>query len=172
MNHYLSSFIILLAFLLSATADAQQVKNIARNTLYADFAIKGATYSVNYDRVFSNGKKLAKSYRAGISVLNNAIAVPLGLQFFSGKNAHHVEYSLTIVPNIEKYQDISTGNNESDKKIYILPGAGYRYQPPSGGFFAKIVIGPLIYLDPEADNFWHMEGKVYPGITAGAGFSF
>jgi hypothetical protein len=156
VNHYLSSFIILLAFLLSATADAQQLKNISRNTLYADFAIKGATYSVNYDRVFSN----------------NAIAVPLGLQFFSGKNTHHVEYSLTIVPYIEKYQDISTGNNESDKKIYILPGAGYRYQPPTGGLFAKIVIGPLIYLDPASDNFWHMEGKVYPGITAGAGFSF
>ena len=172
MKHYLSSCFFLLTLFVTVTAAAQPVKNIDRNTLYADFAIKGATYSVNYDRVFSYGKKLAKSFRVGFSVLNDAIAFPLGIQFYSGKEAHHLEYSLTIVPYIEKYQDLFSGTSISDKKLYILPGLGYRYQPPTGGFFAKIVAGPLIYLDPAADDAVHMETKVYPGITAGAGFSF
>lgn len=162
----------MLALILTATADAQPAKSIDRNTLYADFATKGAIYSVNYDRVFSYGKKLAKSYRLGLCVLNDAIAFPLGIQFYTGKEAHHLEYSLTIVPYIEKYQDLFSGQSISDKKLYILPGLGYRYQPPSGGFFAKIVAGPLIYLDPAADDVLHMEGKVYPGITAAAGISF
>ncbi len=171
MKALLKSF-ILITFLHTASAYAQPPQAINRNTLYADFAVKGATYSANYDRIFSYGKKLAKSYRVGLSFLNNAIALPLGVQFFSGQGSHHVEYSLTVVPYIEKYKELFTGNNLSDKKIFIMPGAGYRYQPPKGSFFAKVVLGPIIYLDPASDNFWRMDAKVYAGITAGAGISF
>jgi hypothetical protein len=64
------------------------------------------------------------------------------------------------------------GNNLSDKKLFILPGIGYWYQLPIGGFFAKVVVGPLIYLDPAQDDICRMDGNVYQGITAGAGFSF
>jgi hypothetical protein len=62
----------------------------ARNTVYADFASKGAVYSINYDRVFSQGKKINISFRAGVSILNDAIAFPLGIQFFTGQDASHI----------------------------------------------------------------------------------
>ncbi len=151
---------------------SQTAQNITRNTIYADFASKGAYYSLNYDRIFSQGEKFTKSYRIGFSVLKNAIAMPLGINFFTGHNSSHAEFSLTVVPYVENYNDLFSGNNLSDKKLYIIPGAGYRYQKTEGGFFFKVAFAPVIYLDPPSDNFWKMDGKVYPGITAGAGFSF
>lgn len=171
----MSKPILLLTFLLLLAArplPAQNITAMARNSIYAEGATKGALYSVNYDRVFSCGSKFNKSYRVGLSILKDVIAVPLGLQYFSGAGPHFIEYSLTLVPYIEAYQDLFSGNNVSDKKLFILPGLGYRYQPQHGGLFAKIVASPVIYLDPASDDFWRMDGKVYPCITAGLGFSF
>jgi hypothetical protein len=142
------------------------------NTFYADFASKGALYSVNYDRVFGQGENLSKTYRVGVSFLKDVIAVPLGINFFTGHQSSHVEFSLTVVPYIEHYSNLFSGDNLSDKKLYIIPGAGYRYQPVAGGFFFKAIAAPIIYLDPPSDNFWKMSTKIYPGITAGLGYSF
>ncbi len=144
----------------------------AHHTLYVDVASKGAYYSVNYDRVFHRGTKFTKSWRAGFSLLKDAVACPLGVHFFTGQYAHHAEFSVTLVPYIEQYKNLFSGNNLSDKKIYIIPGAGYRYQPARGGFFFKAVAAPVIYLDPRSDNFWKMDGKIYAGINVGAGYSF
>lgn len=157
-----------------STAHCQSTKNniTARNTIYADFASKGAYYSINYDRVFSQGEKFTKSYRVGFSVFNNVIAFPLGINFFTGHNTSHAEFSLTAVPYIEAYQSFLKSNDQSDKKIYIIPGAGYRYQKPGGGFFFKVVASPTIYLDPPSDYFWKMDGKVYAAVNIGAGISF
>ncbi len=149
-----------------------QQTHVTRNTVYADFASKGATYSLNYDRIFSVGEKFTKSYRVGCSVLKNAIAFPLGINFITGHNASHAEFGVTAVPYIETYKDLFSGNNQSDKKLYIIPGAGYRYQKTTGGFFFKAIVAPIIYLDPPSDNFWKMDGKVYAGGTIAAGFSF
>lgn len=163
----------LLFFLLIGKAGyCQPEATMARSTIYADFATRGAYYSLNYDRIFSQGEKFTKSYLVGFSVLKNAIAMPLGINFFTGHGASHAVFSITAVPYIETYKDLFSGNNLSDKKMYIIPGAGYRYQNTGGGFFFQAIVAPIIYLDPPSDNFWKMDGKVYPGITAGAGFSF
>lgn len=98
--------------------------------------------------------------------------MPLGIIFFTGHKASHAEFSFTAVPYIETYKDLFSGNNLSDKKMYLLPGAGYRYQKQEGGFFFKVIAGPIIYLDPPSDHFWKMDSKIYPGISAGTGFSF
>jgi hypothetical protein len=151
----------------------QQNDFIARNTVYADFASKGATYSLNYERILSQGgNRFSTSCRIGFTVLKNAIAMPLGIIFFTGHKASHAEFSFTAVPYIETYKDLFSGNNLSDKKMYLLPGAGYRYQKQEGGFFFKVIAGPIIYLDPPSDHFWKMDSKIYPGISAGTGFSF
>lgn len=144
----------------------------ARNTIYVDGTSKGAYYSVNYDRVFSEGEKFSKSYRAGFTILNHVIAFPLGINFFTGRQQDHFEFGLTVVPYVEDYEKLFSPGNLSDKKIYIIPGAGYRYQKPGGGFFFKIIASPVIFLDPPSDNFWKMDGKVYPGGSIGAGISF
>jgi hypothetical protein len=70
---------------------SQSKETFCRNNVYADFASKGATYSLNYERIFSVGQKFSKSYRVGFSVLKNAIAMPLGINFFTGHDASHFE---------------------------------------------------------------------------------
>lgn len=144
----------------------------ARNTIYVDGTSKGAYYSVSYDRIFSQGEKFSKSYQVGFSVLSHVIAFPLGIHFFTGHQQDHFEFGVTIVPYISNFEKLFSPGNLSDKKIYLIPGAGYRYQKPDGGFFFKVIAGPIIYLDPPSDNFWKMDGKVYAGGSIGAGISF
>lgn len=179
MYQYIKPFTVILIttaailFLLPA-AKAQSTQNnfTARNTLYADFATRGAYYSVNYDRVFKEGQQLTKSYRTGFSVTGKTIALPLGINFFTGHHASHMEYSLTLVPYIDNYKSFLSSNDLSDKKMLIIPGIGYRYQQPEGGFFFKAVAAPAVHLDPPSDYFWKMDGTLYPVLTIGAGYSF
>ena len=169
---FLILIILMIVFINASYSQSKQNNITARHTFYADFASKGAYYSVNYDRVFHQGKKVNASYRAGFSIFNNVIALPLGINFFTGQNNSHLEFSFTIVPYIEAYNSFLKSNDLSDKKLYVIPGIGYRYQKAAGGFFFKAVASPLIYLDPPSDYFWKMDGKLYPAITVGAGFSF
>jgi hypothetical protein len=162
-------FFIMIACVLSLYA---QNNVTARHTIYVDGTSKGAYYSVNYDRIFSRGEKFIKSYRAGFSIMSHVIAFPFGIQFFTGHQQDHFEFGVTVVPYIENFEKLFSPGNLSDKKIYLIPGAGYRYQKPDGGFFFKIIAGPVIYLDPPSDNFWKMDGKVYAGGSIGAGISF
>ena len=144
----------------------------ARNTIYADFFSRDVYYSINYDRLFNEGEKFNKSYRVGFSVYSNIIALPLGINFFSGNGNNHFEFGVTLVPYVEDYQKLFSPGSPSDKKMDIIPGAGYRYQKPGGGFFFRIIAAPVIHLDPPSDNFWKMDGKLYAGGSIGAGFSF
>jgi hypothetical protein len=54
----------------------------------------------------------------------------------------------------------------------IMTGVGYRYQQSTAGFFGKIIVGPMLLLDPASDNFWRMEPSIKGGISIGAGYSF
>lgn len=143
-----------------------------RNTVYAATSTQGPVYSINYDRIFSEGTIFTKSYNAGLSIYKDVLAVPFGINFFTGKNTHHAELSFTVIPYIEKFQQLGAAGNLSDKKLYIIPGAGYRYQKPTGGFFFKAVAAPVLLLDPPSDNFWKMDPKMYAGISIAAGISF
>lgn len=162
---------LILLFACGISANAQDVA-IARNTVYAEGTSHGAYYSINYDRIFRLGANFTNTYRIGFSLLNNAVALPVGLNFLKGDGFHHFEFGLTVVPYVENYQKLFQAGSLSDKKIYLIPGAGYRYQPPGGGLFFKAIVAPVIYLDPPSDNFWKMDGKVYAGGSVGAGISF
>ncbi|HOZ69987.1 MAG TPA: hypothetical protein PLB49_10900 [Chitinophagaceae bacterium] len=162
---------LILLFSFDLLAQSQDVV-IARNSVYAEGTSHGAYYSINYDRIFRLGANFTNTYRVGFSLLNNAIALPVGLNFLKGDGFHHFEFGLTIMPYVENYQKFFSAGSLSDKKIYIIPGAGYRYQPPAGGFFFKAIVAPVIFLDPPSDNFWKMDGKVYAGGSVGAGISF
>lgn len=153
-------------------AAAQDATTRSSNVVYMEAASKGAVYSVNYERVFANGSNYIKSFRVGCSLYNNTIALPVGISFFKGKAPHYLDYSLLLTPYIEGYQQLFNGKNSSDKKAYIMPGIGYRYQPIKKGFFAKITAGPVLSLDPPSDNFWNMKTNWYAGLNIAAGFTW
>lgn len=170
-NSKKASLTLFILFSFSFLAKSQDVA-IARNTLYAEGTSHGAYYSINYDRVYRLGANFTNTYRVGFSLLNNAIALPIGMNFLKGDGFHHFEFGLTVVPYIEKYKQLFQSGNIADKQLYLIPGAGYRYQPPGGGLFLKAILAPVIFLDPRSDNFWKMDGRVYAGGSVGAGISF
>ena len=162
-------FSLVILFLISGK---QVYSQLARNTFYVEGATKGAVYSINYDRIFHQGEKMSYSYRVGFSIEKNSLSFPIGINMITGQGSHHAEFGFTIIPYIDKYQTFLSGDNKSDKYIYVIPSAGYRYQPVKGGLFFKAGIAPLILLDPPSDNFWQMDPKLFLYGSIGAGFSF
>lgn len=153
---------------------SQEKKPISKsnNTIYIEGATEIVHYSLNYDRIFSHNKSLNWSFRIGFSLTEDIIALPFGINFLTGNNNSHAEFSLNIVPFIEKYQKIAGKNDLSDKKAVIAPSVGYRYQKPIGGIFFKITAQPTLYLDPPSNDFWNMDVKFLTSLTCAIGFSF
>ena len=168
-------FVILLCsflFGLNPHKGFSQNDDFKRNTFYAGFANDGALYSINYDRIFNSKKKFLLSYRIGFSILEDAVSAPLGINMITGKNSSHAEFSFTIMPYIDKYQSFLSNNDISDTYIYLIPGFGYRFQKPQGGFFFRVMASPTIFLDPPSSNFWKMDPRLKFIIGGGLGYSF
>jgi hypothetical protein len=146
--------------------------DFARNTFYLELASKGSIYSVNFDHIFRRGDKLSYSYRVGFSIEKNGISFPVGLNIITGKRSHHAEFGLTIIPYIDRYRTLLSGDNLSDKYLYVIPATGYRFQRQNGGFFLKAGVSPLIFLDPPSDNFWKMDPRLFFYGNISVGFSF
>lgn len=166
---------LLFAFLFFTTAKnfAQSSKRFsAKSTAYIEGATQGPLITLNHDHIFREGKIFTKSYRIGFTVYKDVMAFPIGINFITGKNQHHAELSLTAIPYVENASKLFNSGNLSDKKLYIIPGAGYRYQKPTGGFFFKAIAAPVLLLDPPSDNFWKMEPKFFVGVSVAAGYSF
>lgn len=149
-----------------------QDNDFKRNTIYTGFANEGAIYSVNYDRIFIQKAKFVLSYRIGFSVLEDAVAMPVGINLITGKGNSHAEFSLTVMPYVDKYKSMFKDDDLSDKYIYLVPGVGYRFQKPQGGFFFKVFCSPTFFLDPPSSNFWKMDPKLKFMIGGGLGYSF
>lgn len=144
----------------------------AKNTFYLELASKGSFYSVNFDHIFLRGDNLSYSYRIGFSIEKNGISFPAGINIITGKRSHHAEFGLTIIPYIDRYRTLLSGDNLSDKYLYVIPAAGYRFQRQNGGLFLKAGVSPLIFLDPPSDDFWKMNPQLFFYGNAGVGFSF
>jgi hypothetical protein len=150
-----------------------QARTNAKNAVYAEGATRGPVYSINYDRMFRQGEKLANSFRVGFSIYNNTVSFPVGINFITGTNEHHAEFSLTVIPYIDyDVHLVGSNNSESDKYIFVNPSIGYRYQKKEGGIFLKASVGPSIFLDPPSNDFWNMDPKLYAFGSIGLGISF
>ena len=142
------------------------------HTVFIEGSTRGPSYSLNYDRIFYSGTKVSYAYRIGLHWLNDEIALPIGVSLITGKGTHHGEISLTATPLVDRAKYLFRSGNYSDKKIYLTPGLGYRFQKSKGGFFAKAVAGPTLFLDPRSDNFWKMDPKLFFVLSVGAGYTF
>jgi len=150
-----------------------QDRTKAKNAVYMEGATRGPVYSINYDRIFRQGEVLAYSFRAGFSIYDNTVSFPVGVNFITGLNEHHAEFSLSVIPYID-YNVHLVGSNEteSDKYIFVNPAIGYRYQKAERGIFLKVAAGPSIFLDPPSNDFWNMDPKLYAFGSIGLGISF
>jgi hypothetical protein len=163
-------FLLIILFLILVCSCSGQ--DVHKHTVYVDISTRGPVYTVNYDRIFYTSEKVSYSYRLGFHWLHDEIGIPLGISLITGKQDHHAEVSLTMTPYVDRANHLFQEGNISDKYLYITPGIGYRYQKPSGGFFLKGLVAPLVLLDPPSDDFWNMDPKIYSMLTIGAGYNF
>ena len=165
--------LLLLLFSIFLKASGSDTTHIffKKNTLFIEGGGKGRYYSVNYDRLFKQGKKLIFSWRVGFSILPHDLSLPIAVSAFTGGLQHHFEVSLGITPYLKDYKTFLHKNDLSDKQFYITPGIGYRYQKINGGFFFSAGIDPLIFMDPPSDNFWNFTPEFRASAHFAAGIS-
>ena len=169
---FLFALIAILVMVLKGNcADSTRVK-AAKNTVYIQFAGKGNYHSINFERIFSQGRNMNYSYSIGYAPTKTSTSVPISLNAFTTGKQHHFEVSLAVIPQIEKHI-YSKGKEDLDKQMYIKPSVGYRYQKASKGLFVKVAVGPQIFMDPPSYNVWAFTPKlVAPSAQIAAGISF
>lgn len=145
---------------------------LKKNALFIEGGGKGRYYSVNYDRLFKQGKKLIFSWRAGLSILPHDLSIPVAVSAFTRGLQHHLEFTLGFTPYIKDYKTFLSKNDLSDKQFYITPGIGYRYQKINGGLFFTAGFDPLVFMDPPSGNFWNFTPEFKPSAHLAAGVSF
>lgn len=143
-----------------------------RNSVFIEAGGKGPNYSVNYSRIFKQGRKLIYSWRAGFSVLSNDLSLPIAITAFTPGLQHHLEFSIGITPYLKDYKTFLKKNDLSDKQIYITPGLGYRYQKINGDFFLSVGVDPLVFIDPPSDNIWNFTPLFKPTAHLAFGLLF
>lgn len=146
--------------------------NSNKNSLFVDVSSAGPVYSLNFDRIFSGKTSIKYSYRVGFHLLNSDVGLPVGLSMLAGSNNHHAELGLTFIPYIKRFKYLFNEGSLSDKQIFIIPSIGYRFQKAGGGVFFRILVSPMVFLDPPSDDFWDMEPKIYGMAGIGAGWTF
>jgi hypothetical protein len=145
---------------------------LRKNIVFLEAGGKGPVYSINYERIFRQGRKLSYSYRIGFSILPEDISVPLAISAFTSPGRHHLEMSLGLTPDVHKYRTFLSGDNISDKYLYITPGIGYRYQKPGGRLMVSAGIAPLVFIDPPSDKNIPVESEFRPSAHLALGFCF
>ncbi|MBN8826534.1 MULTISPECIES: hypothetical protein [unclassified Spirosoma] len=143
-------FFLLLSLWLPLRGNAQTTPTtfLAKHTVFAELAGKGAVYSLNYDRIIRQAG-LTWSVRAGTMYLPStnitgaSLFVPLAINAFTGKRNHHLEFSFGQTLRYFTGYTVE-GQLVKGKLDYPLTfaGVGYRYQKPGGGLFASVTALP------------------------------
>lgn len=142
-------------------------KNFPKNTIYLELLGAGGLYSINYDRIFYQHKRLKLSYRIGLTsflqyytdtstgvpIENTkliAFVVPLGLNLIHGRKNRFIEFGATYtiahgaIENTTTSSKRTTVIGEKGLKQFLSLILSYRRQSKKGLFFK---IGGAIFKD-------------------------
>ena len=139
---------------------------------YLELSAKTQYYSLNYERIFRQGPKLSYSLRLGFSKLPDDISLPIAINVFSSKGAHHVEGSLNFIPYAHNYRTMVQFVDLSERYLHIAPGAGYRYQKPGGKVFVSSGVTLVVCKASFPDDSLVAEGKFNPFARVAVGICF
>jgi hypothetical protein len=158
-------------------SSGQTVKDstsISKNTVYVELLGNAGIYSINYDRIILEEKRLKISGSIGISYIppsiryNHTFIYPAEINFLYGrKNYLELSIGYSLLLNLYK-EDIFM---VYDIYSYPVLRIGYRFQKPNGGFFFRT--GFLLYLVKNGftiDYSNYSNNKTW--IGAGFGYTF
>jgi hypothetical protein len=115
--------------------------------VYGEIGGNGIFFSANYDMRFTKtengfGFRVGVGYAGGIGA--SAFTFPAGLNYLTGKGAHHMELGIGITPITATIDLFDDGNTSSGTATAIMPTLGYRYGKVGKGFVGRIYVGPVI----------------------------
>jgi len=122
-------------------------------------------YSLNYERQGSKGFIA----RVGVGYINRILVVPITVGKVFGHKNHHLELSggLDLVHN--SLTDVLSPVKR--QLVALTTFIGYRYQKPTGNFFARGGFTPIwtFYSSSKYDG---TPGRVFPWLGASVGFTY
>jgi len=158
---FLLSAFLLLTYASAFTADTTLLYK-KKNSLFIEVGGKGPYYSLNYGKIFKEGRNFTYSWRAGFSILSHDLSLPIAITAFTKGLQHHLELSFGLTPYLKDYKTFLHKNDLSDKQFYITPGIGYRYQKAANNFFISAGFDPNIFIDPPSDNIFNFTPMFKP----------
>jgi hypothetical protein len=124
---------------------AQAIFAQGNKAVYGELGGNGLVFSGNYDMRFSKNEN-GLGFRVGFGFGGvsgvSIFTFPLGLNYLTGKGAHHLEVGFGVTPvtgTTNIFGDRATGST-----IFYMPSFGYRYGKPGKGFVGRIYVGPVI----------------------------
>lgn len=167
----LAAFLLLMA-LQGYGSDSTDLK---KNIVFATFGGKENFGSLNYEHVFSQGKRLIWSYSIGVQPFQPAkkFSVPVSLNAFTKGRIHHLEIDVNTTFYMDKYHPYNGGyRDEFNKQVYLSPFLCYRFQRCRGLVF-KAGAGPQVLFDPPSSDGLKVRTKVLAtSIFGSLGISF
>lgn len=121
--------------------------------VYGEFLGSGLIFSAHYDFRFAK-KQNGWGMRAGLGFFGGSgggiLTVPIGFNHLAGKGPHYFESGLGYT--------LATFTGDTDfldgSGSLLFPSVGYRYQPLSKGFVARVYLGPLVGLQEGSGWFF------------------
>lgn len=163
---------VLFCFILFSQARAQNqhvgqdstLRNIQRNSFYAELGGVGGIISINYERLVPVGNKTGLGFRIGAGTAGSAdtastdvaYTAQVEINFLYGKSKHFLEAGLGF----------TNAFVASETEQWCSIKLGYRYQAKKGFLFK---IAPMYIYNFEKLNGNH---DVFGGIWLGAGFGY
>lgn len=147
----------------------------AKNTIYSELLGSTLSYSINYDRIIFQKRKLKSSLVIGGALLYRyEIFYPcfkIGNILFIGNRNNHFEIGVGIT-YLEQVTDSYKYGIEHTKALILDARIGYRYKKPDGGFFFNIAFVPLVALTVFDDVYDDYGNSRYEGIQPFGAFGF
>lgn len=145
-------------------ANKKTVTDRPPQVVYFGIGGSGPIFSVNYDRRF--GKKLnGVGFTSGLGFFGatggSIFSIPASINYLFGKQNHFLKLAAGATLVIGSSNDFFDGNSSSGTVVIGHVNLGYRYQPATGGFFARTGVSPLFF-----------EGEYVTSYFLGLGFCF
>ena len=146
MRRLFSVVLVLVAFAVDASAQE------ARNAAYVELGGSAIVLSANYERRFAPqwygriGLSVVTSESESTGDTDTTLVVPLTASYLTRPASnHHFEAGGGITIAGGDRQDLfDSADTEGDFSTAVITGiAGYRYQPPDGGFVFRAVFTPV-----------------------------
>lgn len=102
--------------------------------------------------------------RIGLGLERARISAPLSLHWVSGGNPHHLVVMAGATPQI---RDLDT--NDSDTFLFLVTGAGYRYESSRTPLMLSALAHPLVIMDPSPGNLIDRSPAFTFRLSAGLG---